>query len=111
MERFKDKKFWISSTIRINRVEYAFKNFLFLPVPIFLDWVTKNFEGSFPLWGLWIIYLPVMILMLISMKQRMNDLNFIKWRHALLFLFPYILLLILFFKKGKDEANVFGFRA
>lgn len=117
MERYKDINFWISPNVRINRIEFAWKYCLYvalmyataIPFGVF----TKNFENHLSSLGFWILILPLtfLILGLITIKQRMNDLNFIRWYHFLLFFFAYVFILILLFKRGKDEANVFGFKA
>lgn len=117
MERYKDKSFWISPNVRISRIEFAWKYSLYgalmyataIPFGVF----TKNFENQFSSLGFWILILPFtfLTLVLITIKQRMNDLNYIRWYHFLLFFFAYVFILILLFKKGKDEANVFGFKA
>lgn len=114
MKRYKTLNFWVSPSIRINRIEFALKYCLYTAL-MFLTGTpfgvfTKNFEAQFSSLGFMILILPFtfLILALLTIKQRMNDINFVKWYHFLLFFFAYILLLILFFKKGTDEINEFG---
>ena len=117
MNRYRSIIFWTSPSIRINRLEFSIKYLIYTllmfvtgkPFGVF----TKDFETQFGLHGYFILILPLsfLVLALITIKQRMNDLNFIKWYHFLLFFIAYVFVLILFFKKGSDEINVFGSKA
>lgn len=114
MEKLINIKFLTSLSIRINRTDFALKYLIFLCFFLggnFL--VTYLGNSSIPYKDvLKIIPISIsfmfLVLCLISIKQRMNDLNFIKWYHFFWFLFVYIFILVLFFKKGTEEVNVFG---
>lgn len=106
MEKFKKLNFWTSSTLRINRIEFVFKYLICIMFLYTIAQLTKNSPEGIGtqfsiLGGIKIIFLLFfVILALVTIKQRMNDINFTKWYHFLLIFFPYVLLYFLLIKKS-----------
>lgn len=111
MQRYKDIKFWISPSIRINRTEFLIKGILLSPLQIIFNLYAKDLVNTPNQYVLYIIGIPLIIESLISTRQRMNDIDYIKWKHLFLFLIPYIFVFILFFKKGVSHTNIYGNQA